>query len=196
MAGKTKISIDVSFNKSIQLKHVAGSALQKEKDGQKTKRTLGVTKPKVEFSQPVLHWDEVSDPINKTITLAIKEVTARVTFSARIWIDKRIDKKCECYAHVFDHEKRHAKIWQAGVKKYSSAIQKAVEDATLPKMDAPEEMKESKAKAFRTDAFKRIDIAFNEAVIKYGKKISAESKKIHTSSELKKTNNLCEEYLL
>ncbi len=196
VADKTKISIDVSFDKKVKLSHVASGKLQKEKDGLKTTKTLGVTKPSAAVESPVLHWDEVTDPINKTKTLAIKEVSAKVVYSTRVWIDKAIGKKHDCYKHVFEHEKRHVKVWQAGVKKYAKDIIKAVDAVTTPKLGKPVEVKDKAAAKVREEAFKRIDKALADAVQKYGKKIGDESKKkIDTSSERKKTNAICADYL-
>jgi hypothetical protein len=196
MATKTTFSIKVSFENEVVLSHVASSKLQNEQGGQATKKTLGVTKPRVSVTRTVLHWDETTDPIANKLTLAIKEVTAEVVYSARIWIDDAIDKKCDCYKHVLDHEKQHVKIWKDGAKKYAEFIIQAVADVTSPQMDMPEEIELSKAPAFRDAAFQRIDAAVNEAAQNCGKKISAESKKIHTSAELKKTNSLCADYLI
>ena len=195
MAKSTKFSIKVTFENRVTLSHVSSGKLQGEKGGQKTKKTLGVTKPRAEITTPVLHWDQTTDPINKKITLALKEVSADVTFSARIWVDKAIDKKSDCYKHVMDHELEHVKIWKSSVNKQAKDIEKAVSDATAPQMDAPEEIKLSEAAKFRDAAFKKIDAALHEAVQKCGATASAESKKIHTSAEWKKTNTLCADYL-
>ncbi len=196
MAKKTTFSIKVSFENEVVLSHVASSKLKNEKGGQETKKTLGTTKPSVSVTQPVLHWDETTDPIAKKVTLAIKEVTSEIVYSARIWIDAAIDKKCDCYKHVLDHEKQHVKIWKDGARNYAEFIIKAVADATSPQMDMPEEIGLSEAAAFRAAAFQRINVAVNEAAQNCGKKISAESKKIHTAAELKKTNSLCADYLI
>lgn len=197
MADKTKISINVSFDKKVALSHVASSQLQKEKPGPKLKKTLGTTKPSASVDQPVLHWDETTDPINNTVTLAIREVTSNVVFSARIWVDKSIDRKHACYGHVMDHEKRHVKVWQSGVRKYAKDILKAVEAAVSPDMAKPVEVKQKDAKKLRADSFTRIETALNDAVQIYGKKIGAESKKkIHTAAEARKTQSICADYLI
>lgn len=196
MADKTKFAVKVVFDKNVPLSHVASSKLQKEKGGQKTRKTLGVTKPRASFEPPLLHWVEATDPIQKTVTMSIKEVSVTVTFSARIWIDKSIDKKCDCYAHVLDHEKRHAKTWAAGAKKREKAILKAVSDATAPTLDNPVVVKPSQARKTSKDAYDAIYAALDAAVQKAGAEISKESKKIHTPGELKKTNSLCEDYLI
>lgn len=195
MAGKTKVSIKVDFTKTVPLSHVASSKLQKEKGGQATKKTLGATKPRAEYEPPVLHWDETTDPIAKKVTLAIKEVTATVTFSARIWIDKAIDKKSDCYAHVFDHEKQHAKIWAKEAKKREKDLIKAVEKVVAPSLGKPVEVKQTEAKKVRAAAFKAIDAALGAAVQKAGLECGKESRKIHTPAELAKTNRLCADYL-
>ena len=195
MADKTKYSIKVAFEKKVPVSHVASSKLQKEKDGQATKKTLGVTKPRASFEPPVLHWDETTDPINKTVKLALKEVTATVTFSARIWIDKAIDKSCDCYAHVFDHEKRHAIIWSKESKKAEAGINKAVAQAKVPTMSKPVEVKAAQAAKIRSEAFKAVDAALGAAVQKAGIEVGKASRKIHTPAELKKTNKLCAVYL-
>lgn len=195
MADKTKFSVNVIFDKKILLTHVGSSQLQKEKGGQKTRKTLGSTKPKASFEPPLLHWEEATDPIQKTVTMSIKEVTITVTFSARIWIDKRITKSSDCYVHVMEHEMRHVKIWAAGARKRERDILKAVTDATEPTMDNPVVVKQSQAKKVRDDAFNRIAAALDAAVQKAGAEISKDSKKIHTPAELKKTNSLCELYL-
>ncbi|MFT7593723.1 MAG: hypothetical protein ACI8R4_001039 [Paracoccaceae bacterium] len=195
MSGKTKYSIAVEFDKKVPLSHVASSKLQKEKNVQKTTRTLGSTKPSASFEPPVLHWDEVTDPIAKTVALAIKEVSATVTFSVKIWVDQSVDKKCDCYAHVLDHEKRHAGIWQSGAKKRGKDILKAICDATTPTMAKPVTVKQSEVKKLRAAAFKKIEAALEVAVKAAGEAISKESKKIHTAAELKKTNALCVKYL-
>lgn len=146
--------------------------------------------------QPVLHWDETTDPIAKKVTLAIKEVTSEIVYSARIWIDTAIDEKCDCYKHVLDHEKQHVKILKGGAKKYADFIIKAVADATSPQMYKPEEIGLSDAAAFREAAFQRINAAVSQAAQKCRKKISGESQKIHTTAELKKTNSLCADYMI
>src|SRR4029078_7665146 len=122
MANKTTFSVKVSFENEVALSHVASSKLKNEKGGQATTKTLGATKPSVSVTQSILHWDETTDPIAKKVTLAIKEVTSEIVYSARIWIDDSIDKKCNCYKHVLDHEKQHVKIWKDGAKKYAEFI--------------------------------------------------------------------------
>lgn len=198
MAGTTTIKINVVFDKRVPLTPVPSSKLQKQKkNAQKTKKVLGSTKPSAAVETPVLHWDQVTDPIAKTVQLAIKEVTATVTFSTRIWVDKAIAKKDPCYAHVLDHEKRHVKVWQAGAKKYGAKINQEVAAVVAPTLKNPVEVPLSQAQTVRNDAFKVIDAALAAAVQKYGKKIGDESKKkVHTAAELKKTNTICAAYLI
>jgi hypothetical protein len=197
MARMTKISIPVTFEKTVKVSYVNSSKLQKDKkDAQATTKTLGVMKPSVSIGVPELHWQEESDPIAKTVTLAVKEVRSFVTFTGKIWIDNAIDKKCECFKHVFDHEKRHAKIWNKGVKGYGNKIRAEVSDAVNPKLFDPKTVKESEVRKVREEAFKAIDKALEKAVLKYGKKVQTESRKIHTSGELRKTNDLCRDYLM
>ncbi len=193
---KTKFKIKVKFLKKVPLSHVASSKLQKEKGGQKTTKTLGTTKPHVAFPPPELHWEELTDPIAKTVKLSLKKVIVKVEYSAKIWLDKGVDRNSPCYAHIFEHEKRHARIWNAGVKKYGKKIAQAVIDATAPTMDEPVEVASAKAAALRKDSYDKIYRALDSAVLKYGKIISKESKVIHTPGELKKTNKLCAPYLM
>ena len=196
MPGNTKFNVSVAFDKKVSLSHVASSRLQKEKGGQKTKRTLGVTKKHAERGVPLLHWDEETDPIAKTVRLALKEVSIAYVIKANIWLDKAVDKKSPCYKHIMNHEMRHVKIWQNGIKKYTKDMIKLVEDATEPKMSTPIVVKLSKAKALRAASYNKINAAMIEAFDIYGKKISEDSRKIHTPAELKKTNEMCQMYLL
>lgn len=196
MSGKTKYSISVVFDNNVTLSPVPSSKLQKVKGGQKTKKTLGTTKPRATIDVPVLHWDEVTDPIAKTVTLALKEFIVTVTYSTRIWVDQAIDKKSPCYAHVLDHEERHVKIWKQGVKKEAATICKAVEAVAVPSTDKPVQMKLSEAGKFRDACFKELSAALDAAVQAAGIKIGQASKKIHTAAELKKTNTLCAAYLI
>jgi hypothetical protein len=191
---KTKFSIEVVFDKKVPVRYKPSATLQKGKKGKQKKiKVLGQTKGGASVDLLDVVWEQAGS--GKKMTLAIKEVVARVVYRAVVWVDAAIDKKSECYRHVVRHENEHVQYWKDGPEKYKKLIVKAVADATGPQMEQPEGVALKDAAKFKAAARQYINERLVAAARKYGKKIQTQSLIIHTQAELEKTNLLCTDYL-
>lgn len=193
MANKTKFTINMAFPSSVQAKTAPLRTIQKGADPGKV--GVSVTDSSCTCKSVVLHWDETTDPINKTVTLAIKEVTVDLDVTCAIFYAKEVDRKSPCYAHLVKHEYKHLASRKASVKKYKPLVVKFIEESVWPTLDDPQTMKSNKAKALRNSAYKKIKKAADDACGKFMTLSDRDSKKIDTSSETAETTRLCAEFI-
>ena len=193
MAKKTKFAITVTFDSSVPVKLSPLKSIQKGAD--RGKVGVSVTDCSCTNKPILLSWDEETDPINKTVKLALKEVRVEMVVKCAIQYAKEIDRKSPCYAHIVKHEDMHLSSRKASVKKYGPAMIKWVEKAAAPTMDKPETVKLSKAKAIRAATYKNIETAVKEACGKFMTGSNTDSKKIDSTSENNKTTALCAAYI-
>ncbi|MEO0379179.1 MAG: hypothetical protein AAF252_02850 [Pseudomonadota bacterium] len=193
MAKKTKFSINVTFDSSVPVKRSPMKSIQKGADHGSV--GVSVTDCSCTCKSVVLSWDEETDPINKTVKLAVKEAKVDIIVKCSIQYAKEIDRKSPCYAHIVKHEYLHLSSRKASLKKYKAVMIKWIEQAVTPTLDKPETLKISKAKALRASVFKKVDTAAQEACGKFMTASNAESKKIDSTSENNKTNTLCAQYI-
>ena len=193
MAKKTNFAITVTFDSSVRVKLSPLKTIQKGAD--RGKVGVSVTDCSCTNKPILLSWEEETDPINKTVKLALKEVRVEIIVKCAIQYAKEIDRKSPCYAHIVKHEYMHLTSRKNSVKKYRPVMIKWIEQAAAPTMDKPETVKLSKAKALRTSAYKKIETAVQEACGKFMTASNDESKKIDSASENNKTTALCAAYI-
>ncbi|MEO1734476.1 MAG: hypothetical protein AAFR45_12755 [Pseudomonadota bacterium] len=193
MASKTKFAITVTFDSSVPVKLSPLKTIQKGADPGK----VGVSVTDCECTnKPIqLSWTEETDPIAKTVKLALKEVRVEIIVKCSIQYAKEIDRKSPCYAHIVKHEYMHLTSRKNSVKKYRAVMIKWIEQAAAPTIDNPETVKLSKAKALRAASYKKIETAVKEARGKFMTASNTASKKIDSTSENNKTTALCAEYI-
>lgn len=191
MSGKTDFDVTMIMAAKVPLSYVDSSTIQKQETKDRGGKVLGVTVPSVAIPEPTITWDEVQDKATKMVSLAVAKVSVEVSISAKVMIDKAIDKKSRCHKHVWDHEKRHLDAYKAGAKSQTAAIRRAVTDAAVPQRKKPLAVEEKDVRKIKEKTEKRIIEALDGAVIAAIKEIKADSLSIHTPDELKKTNGVC-----
>src|SRR5690606_1099171 len=122
-------------------------------------KVLGTTLPSVAIPPLTVTWDETPDKAKKTVTLAVAKVSVVVSISARVLIDKAIDRKTPCYKHVWEHEKKHLDAYKRGASGHAADLRRAVADATVPQRRKPLEVPEKDARAFKAKAEERMGAA-------------------------------------
>jgi len=193
MAAKTKFSIDVKFDTRVPVKYVPVKSIQK---GVATgKKAAAVTDESFIIPSITVSWEELADPINKMVTLSIKEVSIEILFKCDIQYAREIPRRSQCHTHVVRHENLHVANRRATLNRNKNVIAKYIENATAPKMDKPVTIKLSKAKAQRDTSYKKILTATQDACGKMITLSNDESKKVDTPSEDRRTNGLCAQFL-
>ncbi len=193
LSGKTKFSIDIGFESKVPAKSAPVKTIQKgAAPGHK-----GVAVTDMNWTCPLIevHWEELTDPIAKMVTLSIKEVKIRVRFHCSTQYAREVPTNSPCYKHIVQHEKKHVANRKSSVNRRKKLAIQYIQDATYPKMAEVVEVKESQAAAVRADAFKRIDTAMKEACEKLVFLSNKESKKVDSASENAKTQALCAQFV-
>ena len=86
LSGKTKFTIDVRFDSNVPVKHVPMKSIQKGSGA--GRRAVAVTDRRCSCPSIVVKWEEVTDPIAKTVTLSIKELKIVILFHCSIRYSK------------------------------------------------------------------------------------------------------------
>lgn len=196
MTATTKYEIEVAFDRNVKVKPTSSSNIQKAEKKKRGRKVLGTTSPQVAITDPVLTWETEDSGKGGDVTLRLLSIKSLVTFSVTIKIDKAIDRATTCYKEVKAHEAEHAKIWQSGVKRMGPKIQSELEELFKRLLPFEEKVPAGKVKSRKERAEGIVKQLVPWSTQHYGEKISRESKKLDSKSELDRIQNTCGLYLL
>lgn len=195
MASKTVFNVQTPI-RHLGTRHVAKSRIPKDPSGAPKRTVFASTVLHVSPKSLTLYWDEATDPIAKTVTLALKGVGIAVELSTETFIDAAIDRSTPCYRENVRHEAKHVAHFRKDARTLAEKIRKGLEKVKVPSPAKPETLPQKKAKQRRQDVHKALDTAYIAIVTAETEAMAlATAKKLHTSSENAKMEALCASYM-